>query len=290
MSPSASRTRWLLAVATTLATLLYTVDSTIVNVALPHIQGTLQATQDQAAWIVTAYIVTSAIAMPLAGWLGARYGLRRILLLSIMGFTAGSVLCGIAGDLTEMVLFRVLQGYCGAALVPLSQVALLQEFPRESHGRVMALWGVGVMVGPILGPTLGGWLTQNWDWRWVFYINVPIGVVTFLGLSAYLAPGKAQRTAFDWFGFAMLGLAIGAFQTMLDRGEQLDWFGSTEIVVEAVVAGLAFYLFLVQTFTAPQPFIDPAIFRDRNFVLGLCFIFVVGIILLASLALITPYL
>ena len=154
----------------------------------------------------------------------------------------------------------------------------------------MAMWGMGVMVGPILGPTLGGWLTEAYNWRWVFYINVPIGIVTFLGLSAYLAESETRKTGFDWLGFAMLSLGIGALQMMLDRGEQLDWFSSTEIWIEAVLSALGFYLFLVQTFTVKHPFIDPTIFRDRNFTVGLCFIFVVGIILLASLALITPYL
>jgi DHA2 family multidrug resistance protein len=167
---------------------------------------------------------------------------------------------------------------------------LLDSYPKEKHGQAMAMWGVGVMVGPILGPTLGGWLTEVYDWRWVFYINVPIGILTFVGLSAYLSETPTKKGSFDWFGFAMLSIAIGSFQMMLDRGEQLDWFSSTEIVVEGVVAALAFYLFLVQTFTAKAPFIDPHIFKDRNFTIGLCFIFVVGIILLASLALITPYL
>ena len=200
------------------------------------------------------------------------------------------MLCGLAGTLPEMVLFRLVQGLFGASLVPLSQAVLLDIYPKEKHGQAMAMWGMGVMVGPILGPTLGGWLTETYNWRWVFYINVPIGILTFAGLSAYLSETKITKGSFDWFGFAMLSLAIGSFQMMLDRGEQLDWFSSTEIVVEAVVAALAFYLFLVQTFTVKQPFIDPAIFKDRNFTIGLCFIFVVGIILLASLALITPYL
>jgi MFS transporter, DHA2 family, multidrug resistance protein len=182
------------------------------------------------------------------------------------------------------------QGLFGASLVPLSQAVLLDSYPKEKHGSAMAMWGVGVMVGPILGPTLGGYLTEVYDWRWVFYINVPIGILTFAGLSAYLAETRTTKGSFDWFGFAMLSIAIGSFQMMLDRGEQLDWFSSTEILVEAVLAALAFYLFLVQTFTVKQPFIDPAIFKDRNFTIGLCFIFVVGIILLASLALITPYL
>ncbi|MFO1080734.1 MAG: DHA2 family efflux MFS transporter permease subunit [Reyranellaceae bacterium] len=287
-----SRPVALLTLCVMLATIMQALDTTIANVALPYMQGTLSATADQINWVLTSYIVAAAIATPLTGFLEARLGRKRLFLGAVCGFTVASVLCGLAGNLPEMVLFRLVQGLFGAALVPLSQAVLLDSYPREKHGSAMALWGVGVMVGPILGPTLGGWLTQNWDWRWVFYINVPIGIATFLGLSTLLEPGRAEarRARFDWFGFAMLGLAIGAFQTMLDRGEQLDWFGSPEIMIEAVVAGLAFYLFLVQTFTVRQPFIDPAIFRDRNFDLGLAFIFVVGIILLASLALITPYL
>jgi DHA2 family multidrug resistance protein len=280
----------LLTLCVMLATIMQALDTTIANVALPYMQGTLSATADQINWVLTSYIVAAAIATPVTGFLEARLGRKRLFLGAVIGFTVASVLCGIATSLPEMVIFRLVQGLFGASLVPLSQAVLLDSYPREKHGSAMAMWGVGVMVGPILGPTLGGWLTEFYNWRWVFYINVPIGILTFAGLSAYLAPGKTSKTSLDWFGFAMLSIAIGAFQTMLDRGEQLDWFSSREIVIEAVVAGLAFYLFLVQTFTVDKPFIDPSIFRDRNFVLGLCFIFVVGIILLASLALITPYL
>jgi DHA2 family multidrug resistance protein len=273
-----------------LATIMQALDTTIANVALPYMQGSLSATIDQINWVLTSYIVAAAIATPLTGFLEARLGRRRLFLIAVAGFTGASVLCGMAMTLPEMVLFRLVQGLFGASLVPLSQAVLLDSYAKERHGSAMAMWGMGVMVGPILGPTLGGWLTEAYNWRWVFYINVPIGVVTFLGLSAYLSETRVSKPSFDWFGFAMLSIAIGSFQTMLDRGEQLDWFSSTEIVVEAVVAALALYLFLVQTFTVRQPFIDPAIFRDRNFTIGLCFIFLVGIILLASLALMTPYL
>jgi DHA2 family multidrug resistance protein len=278
-----------------LATIMQALDTTIANVALPYMQGSLSATVDQINWVLTSYIVAAAIATPVTGFLEQRLGRKRLFLIAVAGFTAASVLCGIAGSLPEMVAFRLLQGLFGASLVPLSQAVLLDSYPKEKHGSAMAMWGMGVMVGPILGPTLGGWLTEAYNWRWVFYINVPIGIVTFLGLSAYLSETKTSKAGFDWFGFAMLSVAIGSFQMMLDRGEQLDWFSATEIWVEAVLAALAFYLFIVQTFTlkiaeGKQPFIDPAIFKDRNFTIGLCFIFVVGIILLASLALITPYL
>ncbi len=280
----------LLTLCVMLATIMQALDTTIANVALPYMQGSLAATTDQINWVLTSYIVAAAIATPVTGFLEQRLGRKRLFLIAVSGFTGASVLCGIATSLPEMVAFRLLQGVFGASLVPLSQSVLLDSYPKEKHGSAMAMWGVGVMVGPILGPTLGGWLTESYNWRWVFYINVPIGLLTFLGLSAYLAETKRSKAGFDWFGFAMLSLAIGSFQMMLDRGEQVDWFSSTEIVIEAVLAALAFYLFLVQTFTVKQPFIDPAIFKDRNFSVGLCFIFVVGIILLASLALITPYL
>jgi len=280
----------LLTLCVMLATIMQALDTTIANVALPYMQGSLSASIDQINWVLTSYIVAAAIATPVTGFLEARFGRKRLFLVAVAGFTAASVLCGIAQTLPEMVMFRLVQGLFGASLVPLSQAVLLDSYPKEKHGQAMAMWGVGVMVGPILGPTLGGWLTEVYNWRWVFYINVPIGILTFVGLSAYLSETPTKKGSFDWFGFAMLSIAIGSFQMMLDRGEQLDWFSSTEIVVEGVVAALAFYLFLVQTFTAKSPFIDPHIFKDRNFTIGLCFIFVVGIILLASLALITPYL
>ncbi|WP_395709855.1 DHA2 family efflux MFS transporter permease subunit [Reyranella sp.] len=291
-SPGGARPRHtaLLTVCIMLATIMQALDTTIANVALPYMQGSLSATTDQINWVLTSYIVAAAIATPITGFLEARLGRKRLFLIAVAGFTGASVLCGLAMGLPEMVLFRLVQGLFGASLVPLSQAVLLDTYPRERHGSAMAMWGIGVMVGPILGPTLGGWLTEAYNWRWVFYINVPIGILTFLGLSSYLPETRTSRGGFDWFGFAMLSIAIGSFQMMLDRGEQLDWFSSTEIVIEAVLAALAFYLFLVQTFTVNQPFIDPHIFKDRNFTIGLCFIFVVGIILLASLALITPYL
>ena len=280
----------LLTVCVMLATIMQALDTTIANVALPYMQGSLSATTDQINWVLTSYIVAAAIATPVTGFLEQRLGRKRLFQIAVVGFTVASVLCGIAMSLPEMVLFRVLQGLFGASLVPLSQAVLLDSYPKEKHGSAMAMWGVGVMVGPILGPVIGGWLTEAYNWRWVFYINVPIGILTFFGLSACLSETPVRKGGFDWFGFAMLSLAIGSFQMMLDRGEQLDWFSSAEVVIEAVLAALAFYLFLVQTFTVKNPFIDPAIFKDRNLSVGLCFIFVVGIILLASLALITPYL
>jgi len=264
--------------ATTLATMLYAIDSTIVNVALPNIQGTLQATQDQAAWVITSYIVVSAIATPLAGWLGNRHGLRLVLGVSIIGFTVGSMLCGIATDLVEIVLFRIVQGAFGAALVPLSQVVLLQEFPRAQHGRVMALWGMGVMVGPVIGPTLGGWLTDALSWRWAFYINVPLGVVAWLGIMAAVPKRRSEGVRpFDVTGFVLVSLALGVFSLMLDRGQTNDWFKSTEIVAESFIAAVSLYMFVVHSLTSRHPFFDIHLFRDRNFTVALIVMFVIGL-------------
>jgi len=241
--------------------------------------------------VLTSYIVTAAIMMPATGWLSDRLGRKNLFLISVLGFTLTSVLCGVAASLEQMVLYRLLQGVFGAPLVPLSQAVLLDEYPREQHGSAMALWGIGVMVGPILGPTLGGWLTDHYNWRWVFYINLPVGVLTFLGLSAYLHGTAPQRgLEFDWKGFLFLALGIGSLQMMLDRGEQLEWFDSPEIVIEAAAGALCAYLFVVHTLTARRPFLDLRLFRDANFVTGIIFIFVVGLILLATLALLTPFL
>jgi DHA2 family multidrug resistance protein len=201
------------------------------------------------------------------------------------------MLCGMAQSLVQIVLFRILQGIFGAALVPLSQSVLLDVYPKERQGFAMAMWGIAVMVGPVLGPVLGGWLTENYTWRWVFYINLPIGALTLLGTVSFLPETKQNAGAkLDWFGFGTLSLAIGALQVLLDRGEQLDWFGSGEILIEAIVAASALYLFLVHSFTADEPFVNPALFRDRNFTAGTLFIFIVGVTYLASLALLTPYL
>ena len=274
-----------------LATVMQALDTTIANIALPYIQGSVSASQDQINWVLTSYIVAAAIMTPLTGFLAGRFGRKRLFLTAVAGFTVASMLCGMAQSLVQIVLFRTLQGMFGAALVPLSQSVLIDINPPERRGSAMALFGIAVMVGPVLGPVLGGWLTENYTWRWVFYINLPIGALAFLGITTFLQDTDRNAGAtLDWFGFGTLSLAIGALQIMLDRGEQLDWFGSGEIWIEAIVAASAFYLFLVHTFTADEPFVRPALFRDRNFAAGMVFIFIVGVTYLASLALMTPYL
>jgi DHA2 family multidrug resistance protein len=282
--------RGLITVSVMLATIMQALDTTIANVALPHMQGTMGATQDQISWVLTSYIVAAAIFMPLTGFITARWGRKRVFMWSVVGFTLASMLCGAAQTLPEIVLFRLLQGIFGASLVPLSQAVLLDTYPPEQHGKAMAMWGVGVMVGPILGPTLGGWLTEYYNWRWVFYINLPFGVLAWLGLAAFVRETPIDRTRrFDLLGFALLSLGIGAMQMMLDRGQSLDWFANPEIIIEALLAGLALYLFVAHMFTHDHPFIEPGLFKDRNFSVGLVLIFIVGIILLATMALLPPF-
>jgi DHA2 family multidrug resistance protein len=275
-----------------LATLIQTLDSTIANVALPHMQGTLSASQDEITWVLTSYIVAAAIATPLTGWLSDRLSVKQLLAYSIAGFTIASALCGLSETLTQIVASRLLQGIFGASLVPLSQSILLDINPREKQGQAMAVWGMGVMVGPILGPTLGGWLTDSYNWRWVFFINVPIGAFALFGVLTFLPAQKPRHDVkFDAFGFATLALAIGAFQAMLDRGEQLDWFGSHEIVIEALLAAISFAFFLVHTATAGKfSFFKSELLKDPNFATGTFFIFVIGAVLYATRALLPPML
>lgn len=273
-----------------LATTMQALDSTIANVALPHMQGSMGATQSQIAWVLTSYIVASAVCMPLTGFLTGRLGRRRVFLWAVAGFTVASMLCGAAQSLGQIVLFRLLQGMFGACLVPLSQAVMLDTFEPHEHGRAMAMWGVGVMVGPILGPTLGGWLTEYYSWRWVFYINLPFGLLAWLGVAAYVQETPIDRLRrFDLLGYAFLSIAIAALQMMLDRGESLDWFASREVTMEAMLAGLGFYAFLVHVFTHDHPFIEPGIFRDRRFSVGLILIFTLGAILFAVMALLPPF-
>jgi DHA2 family multidrug resistance protein len=274
-----------------LAVIMQALDTTIANVALPYMQGSVAASADQINWVLTSYIVAAAIMTPPSGFLVNKFGRSRVLLAAVAGFVVASVLCGVAQSLVQIVAFRLLQGFFGAALVPVSQSILLDIYTPEERGSAMALFGVSVMVGPVLGPVVGGWLTDHYTWRWVFYINVPLGALAFAGISVFLWETKASAGAkLDWLGFGSLSIAIAAMQVFLDRGAQLDWFSSFEILIEAVVAVSAFYVFLVHTFAAKDSFVNPKLFLDRNFTVGMLFIFIVGITYLASLALMTPFL
>jgi DHA2 family multidrug resistance protein len=270
-----------------LATIMQGVDNTIANVALPHIQGSLSAAQDQVSWVLTSYIVAVAIMTPLTGWLAGRLGIKYVFLISVAGFTLASALCGSATSLSQLVIYRLLQGACGAGLVPLSQSVLMQINPPERHGQAIAIWGMGVMLGPIFGPMLGGWLTQDYSWRWIFYINLPVGVIASLGILVFIRETRhTHREAFDFFGFVTLSIAIGSLQMMLDRGELKDWFNSTEIWVEALLSGVFFYLFIIHTATArDRSFINLDLIKSPNFMAGTVLMFFVGGILSGTLAL-----
>ncbi|OUL68004.1 DHA2 family efflux MFS transporter permease subunit [Paraburkholderia hospita] len=290
--PAVELNRPMITIAIMLATLMQTLDSTIANVALPHMQGTLSASQDEITWVLTSYIVAAAIATPLTGWLSDRLSVKRLLMFAVGGFTIASALCGLSETLTQIVASRLLQGIFGASLVPLSQSILLDINPRDKQGQAMAVWGMGVMVGPILGPTLGGWLTDSYNWRWVFFINVPVGAFALFGILTFLPSREPKHDAkFDAFGFATLGLAIGALQAMLDRGEQLDWFGSHEIVIEALIASISFAFFIAHTATVGKTsFFKYELLKDRNFATGTIFIFIIGAVMYATRALLPPML
>ncbi|MCR6671453.1 DHA2 family efflux MFS transporter permease subunit [Devosia ginsengisoli] len=284
------KNKGLLTVALMLGTIMQVLDTTIANVALPHMASALGAAQNEITWVLTSYIVAAAIATPLTGWMSDRLGQRRLFLFAVIGFTVASALCGIATSLPEMVLFRILQGLCGAMIAPLAQTVMLNINPRERIGQAMAIYGMGIMVAPIVGPTLGGWLTESFDWRWVFLVNVPVGALCVAMLMLYMPNTEIKRRRFDFFGFGMLALAVGALQLLLDRGAENSWFQSTETWLELglVISGL--WVFIVHSLTAEQPFVDLRMFKDFNFVLASVFMLVMGITLFSGLALLPPLL
>ena len=271
--------------------LMQALDTTIANVALPYMEGSLSASRDQITWVLTSYIIAAAIMTAPVGWMAARFGKKAFLITSLAGFTIASMACGAAQSLEQMIAFRLIQGVFGAALGPLSQAVMLDMYPPQERGKVMAIWGMGVMLGPILGPTLGGVLTDQYSWRWVFYINVPFGIAAVAALMIFFKDtNKDSSLKFDWLGFAFLGVALGAIQLMLDRGGTKGWFDSPEIVIEAGLGAICLYLFIVHMFTAEKPFIPREIFKDRNFAGSLLLMFSMGLVLLASSALLSPYL
>ncbi len=274
-----------------LATIMQALDTTIANVALPHMQGSLSATQDQVAWVLTSYIVAAAIMTPPTGFLSAKLGRKRLFVWSVIGFTIASMLCGIAQTLDQMVLFRLLQGVFGAALVPLSQSVLLDTYPREKHGAAMAMWGVGVMVGPILGPTLGGYLTEYYNWRWVFFINLPFGILALMGILAFVPETEKERDKpIDFMASPSSACSSARCRCCWTAASCSTGFPPTRSSSRPYWPASPFYMFIVHMLTHPHPFITPRLFKDRNLVTGLCFIFLVGIVLLATMALLPPFL
>lgn len=270
--------------------IMVTMDSTIANVALPHMQATFSATQDQVSWILTSYIVSTAIFTPLSAYLSERIGTRPMLMFSFGGFAVASVLCANATSVETMVLYRAIQGATGAAVFPLSQSIMLDINTREQQGPAMAMWGVGMMVGPIVGPIVGGFVTDLWGWPWIFYINVPIGLVAAFGIARYLPDKELVTHRFDLMGFALLALTIGSVQLMLDRGQSLDWFASTEIMIECALFFTCAYMFVVHINTTDKPFVPPELFGDRNLCVGLFLSFIIGSTFVPAIALIPLFL
>ena len=273
------------------ATIMQALDTTIANVALPYMQGSLSASQDQINWVLTSYIVAAAIMTAPVGWIANRFGRKRIFILCSGGFTVASVMCGVAQDINQMVLFRLLQGVFGAALVPLSQAVMLDSYALHERAKAMSIWGMGVMMGPIMGPSLGAWLTETYSWHWVFFVNIPFGIFTVLGLLVFMDETRKDLSMrFDWFGFAALAIGIGSLQVALDRGEQQGWLESNEIIGELIVALVGFYYFFAHSLTTAKPFIQFAIFKDKNFIGGCVFMAVMGLVLFSTMAVSSPFL
>lgn len=265
----AGRPAWAVVVGVMLTALLEVLDTTVVNVALPHMMGSFGTTPDQITWMITAYLISTAIVMPLTGYLVNRFGRRRVLFTGVVGFIVMSTACGLSWSLPSMVTFRFFQGAFGAVLVPISQSIVLDAFPREKRNQAMSIWGLAIMVAPIMGPVLGGAITEHWDWRWVFFINIPLGVVALVLLFDEVGGAPPQpdvRT--DWTGLALLSLALGAFQTLLDQGHTRDWFDSGFIWFLSWVAGSAFVLFVARALSRERNIVDIRLFADRNFAVG----------------------
>lgn len=284
------RYRGLLTVAVMGASIMQILDTTIANVAIPHMQSALGATSETVTWVLTSYILASAVAMPITGWLADRIGRRELFMAAVAGFIVASMACGAAQTLEQMVAFRFLQGVSAAFIGPLSQSVMLDINPPERHARAMSIWGMGIMIGPILGPILGGWLTESVNWRWVFYVNLPVGLITLAMMWALLPKTKSVTRRFDLFGFSMLALGLAALQLMLDRGAHQDWFDNIEIWIEMGIAVSCLWMFIVHMFTAQAPLFSRKMLADRNLVTAMGFMVVIGVVMFASMALLPPML
>jgi DHA2 family multidrug resistance protein len=276
---------WLIAIAVMSSTFMEVLDTTVVNVSLPHIAGNLSASTDEATWTLTSYLVANAIILPMTGWLASTFGRKRLLMLSVTGFTVASFFCGLAPTLPFLIFFRVIQGACGGGLQPLSQAILLESFPPEKRGQAMAFWALGIVVAPMLGPVAGGWLTDNYSWRWVFYINVPIGILAILLTQTFIFDPhylRKESKGIDYWGIGLLVVGMGALQIMLDKGQEDDWFGSHFIVILAVLAVIGLGGLIVRELKAEHPIIDLSVFRYRSYAIGTFIMTVVGFVLYGS--------
>jgi DHA2 family multidrug resistance protein len=280
---------WIIAVSVMFATFMEVLDTTVVNVSLPHIAGNLSSTINEATWVLTSYLVANAIILPMTGWLASMFGRKRLLMLSVVGFTIASFLCGLAPSLTALIVFRVIQGAAGGALQPLSQAVLLEAFAPQDRGKAMAFWGIGIVVAPILGPVLGGWLTDNYSWRWVFYINIPVGAASLIMTEMYIFDPpylKALSRKIDYWGIGMLAVGIGALQIVLDKGQEADWLSSNFIVTLGLVSLAALVALVFHELTTENPVVDLRIFKMRTYAVGVMLMTVVGFILYGSLVLV----
>src|SRR5437868_1978385 len=279
---------WLIAVSVMFATFMEVLDTTVVNVSLPHIAGSLSASIDEATWALTSYLVANAIILPMTGWLASMFGRKRLLMLSVVGFTAASFLCGLAPTLGTLIFFRVLQGATGGALQPLSQAVLLEAFAPQDRGKAMGFWGLGIVVAPILGPVLGGWLTDNYSWRWVFYINIPVGIASIVMTKLYIFDPpylKAQSRKVDYWGIGMLAVGIGALQIVLDKGQEDDWFSSNMILSLSIVAAVTLAALIWHLLVTEEPLVDLRVFKARSYAVGVFLMTFVGFVLYGSMVL-----
>src|SRR4249919_3698785 len=279
---------WLIAVSVMLATFMEVLDTTVVNVSLPHIAGSLSVTIDEATWALTSYLVANAIILPMTGWLASTFGRKRLLMISVVGFTVASFLCALAPTLGSLIFFRIVQGATGGALQPLSQAVLLEAFPPSERGKAMGFWGLGVVVAPILGPVVGGWLTDNYSWRWVFYINIPVGIASLVMTKMYIFDPPYLRSSsrsVDYWGIGMLAVGIGALQIVLDKGQQEDWFSSSLITTLAVLSAGCIVALIIHELTTENPVIDLRVFKARSYAVGVFLMTVLGFVLYGSMVL-----
>ncbi len=279
---------WIVAIAVMFATFMEVLDTTVVNVSLPHIAGNLSATIDESTWVLTSYLVANAIVLPLTGWLARFFGRKRLLMVSVSGFTLASLLCGLAPNLPMLVLFRLIQGATGGAMQPLSQAVMLEAFPPDQRGKAMGFWGLGIVVAPILGPVLGGWLTDTYSWRWVFYINLPVGITSLVMTRMYIFDPpymKTETSKVDYWGIGLLAVGIGALQLLLDKGQEEDWFASHFMTLLAIASVVALVVFLVHEWTADEPVVDLRVFKVRTYSTGVFLMTTLGFVLYGSLVL-----
>ena len=290
IGPFSKSERIIITVPVLMAALLHSVNMSTAYVALPNIQGNLSATPDQVGWIITAFVVASAVGTVVTGWLANQLGRRRVFLWSIAAFTITSTLCASASGLEDLVFYRVLQGLVSAPLLPISQAIMLDTYPRRRHGFAMSIWSMGMILGPVLGPTIGAIMTEAHNWRWVFSVNIPLGIIAFIGIYFTLPEAEKRQDRLDWTGVSSLVIGVSALQLMLDRGQRLDWFQSPEIIIEAWAAALSFYIFIAHCSTARNPYITLTIFRDRNFIVGLALIFVFGLTVFSTMFILPVFL